>query len=140
MKIHDSSTQKGRNEYAESTAERKARLDKEIGLLSFTATKSRKFLLIPIGNVNFSFKKTANKLFIGDVNIYHDESMTMDEATFKAVMKAMKVNKTDVLTNGTEFFTRTGEREITRISHPHFYSLLDMDDEIKAKIRQLRFG
>lgn len=138
--IHDLSTQKGRNEYVESKEERKARLDQEIGLLSFTATKSRKFLLIPIGNINFSFKRVANKVYVGDVKIYHDESMTMDEPTFKAVMKAMKANKTDVFTNGTEFFTRTGEREITRISHPQFHTLLDMDDEIKEKIHHLRFG
>jgi hypothetical protein len=66
--------------------------------------------------------------------------MTMDEPTFKEVMKSMKKNKTDILTNGTEFFTRTGEREITRIGHPFFHTLLDMDDEIKSKIKHLRFG
>ena len=138
--VHDLSTQTGRNEYAESKAERKARLDQEIGLLSFTATKSKKYLLIPIGKINFSFKRRKNTLYIGDVKFFHDENMTMDEPTFKEVMKSMKKNKTDILTNGTEFFTRTGEREITRISHPYFYSLLDMDDEIKTKIKHLRFG
>jgi hypothetical protein len=55
-------------------------------------------------------------------------------------MKSMKKNKTDILTNGTEFFTRTGEREITRIEHPNYYALLDMNDEIISKIRHLRFG
>ncbi len=125
---------------AEYKANEKKVKDQEIGLLSFTATKSRKYLLIPIGNIKFSFKRRANYCYIGDVSIYHNESMTMDEPTFKAVMKSLKANKTDLLTNGTEFFTRTGEREITRISHPQFYSLLTMDDEIKAKIHHLRFG
>ena len=138
--VHDLSTQTSRNEYAESKAERKARLDQEIGLLSFTATKSKKYLLIPIGKINFSFKRRKNTLYIGDVKFFPDEDMTMDEPTFKEVMKSMKKNKTDILTNGTEFFTRTGEREITRISHPYLYSLLDMDDEIKTKIKHLRFG
>jgi hypothetical protein len=140
MKVHELSTQAGRNEYAESKAERKARLDQEIGLLSFTATKSKKYLLIPIGKLRFSFKRRKNMLYVGDVTFFHNENMTMDEPTFKSVMKSMKTNKTDILTNGTEFFTRTGEREITRISHPFFYTLLDMDNEIKSKIHHLRFG
>jgi hypothetical protein len=116
------------------------KLRQEIGLLSFTATKSKNYLLIPIGNINFSFKRRKNRLYVGDVTFFHNENMTMDEPTFKEVMKSMKKNKTDILTNGTEFFTRTGEREITRISHPFFYTLLDMDEEIKSKIKQLRFG
>ena len=140
MSISNLDNQNERNEYAESKLERKARLDQEIGLLSFTATKTRKYNLIPIGNIQFSFKRRKNRLYVGDVTIYHDENMTMDEPTFKEVMKSMKKNKTDILTNGTEFFTRTGEREITRISHPFFYTLLEMDDEIKSKIKHLRFG
>jgi hypothetical protein len=125
---------------AEYKANEKKAKDQEIGLLSFEATKTKKFNLIPIGNLNFSFKRRANRLYVGDVTFYHNENMTMDEPTFKALMKSLKANKTDILTNGTEFFTRTGEREITRIEHPQFYSLLDMDDEIKAKIKHLRFG
>jgi hypothetical protein len=130
--------------HVQTTAEYKANekriKDQEIGLLSFTATKTQKFLLIPIGNIKFSFKRRKNCLYVGDVNIYHNESMTMDKDTFKMVMKAMKDNKTDILTNGTEFFTRTGESSITRIEHPHFYSLLTANDEIIAKIKHLRFG
>lgn len=114
--------------------------DQEIGLLEFTATRTQKYHLMPIGDLRFSFKRRKNFLYVGDVSFYHNENMQMDEPTFKKVMKSMKENKTDILTNGTEFFTRTGERTITRISHPQFYSLLDMTDEIKAKIHHLKFG
>jgi len=104
--------------------------------MKFTGTK--KFNLIPIGNINFSFKKRKGKLWVGEMYIKHDTSVTIDKETEKALHKLMKAEKTELLTDGTDFFTTTGEK-ITQIDHSSFRGLLEAEEN-KLKIHNLRFG
>jgi hypothetical protein len=105
--------------------------------MKFT-TKPKTLNLIPIGNINFSFTKRKGKLWVGELNIKHDTSMDIDKETEKALHKLMKVNNTEVLTDGRDFYTTTGEK-ITQIDHPSFDSLLSLEEN-KMKIHNLRFG
>jgi hypothetical protein len=106
--------------------------------MKFT-TKPKTLNLIPIGNINFSFnKQRKGKLYVGDIHILHNTSVDIDKETEKALHKLMKEHKTEVLTDGCDFFTTTGEK-VTRIEHPSFNSLLSLEEN-KMKIHNLRFG
>lgn len=93
------------------------------GYVTFTATKEKKFTLTPIGKIRFSFENRKDCIYIGDLQINHETSMKMDDLSINMVMKMMKENQTEVLTNGVKFYTRTGNN-ITEISHESFADLL----------------
>ena len=96
--------------------------------MKFTS-KPKTFDLITIGNVSFSFSfsKRKGKLWVGEMNIIHNTKVDIDKETEKALHKEMKRDKTDLLTDGTAFFTTTGE-SITEISHSSFRALLDAEE------------
>ena len=77
-------------------------------------------------------------MYVGDVNILHATDAPIDKATYTALMKEMKKAKSDLLTDGMDFFTTRGEK-ITQIKHPIFAAILEADEN-KEKIKQLRFG
>jgi hypothetical protein len=105
--------------------------------MKFT-TKPKTLNLIPIGNINFSFSKRKGKLWVGELNIHHNTHVDIDKETEKALHKLMKAEKTEVLTDGSDFYTTTGEK-ITQIDHPSFRGLLEAEEN-KLKIHNLRFG
>ena len=105
--------------------------------MKFTS-KPKTFNLITIGNINFSFTKRKGKLWIGELNIHHNTDVDIDKETEKALHKMMKAEKTEVLTDGSDFFTTRGEK-ITQIDHPSFRPLLTAEEN-KMKIHNLRFG
>lgn len=110
--------------------------------MKFTGYKN--FNLIPIGNVSFSFKRktkvngTKVTISVSELHILHDTDVNIDKETEKALMKEMKTAKSDLLTDGTDFFTTRGNK-ITQIKHHLFYTILN-DAEYKQKIHELRFG
>ena len=104
--------------------------------MKITGTKTLN--LITIGNINFSFSKRKGRLWIGEMHIKHDTSVDIDEKTEKTLHKIMKADKTEVLTDGRDFYTTTGEK-ITQIEHSSFNGLLTAEEN-KMKIHKLRFG
>ncbi len=107
-------------------------------LLQFTGT--RKLRLIPISNIIFTWKKYKGRLHIAEMNVMHETSVDIDAETCKMLIKAMRKAKTDVLTDGRYFYTTTGDntnKRVTRIEHPSFNQLLELNKEL---IHKLRFG
>jgi hypothetical protein len=86
--------------------------------MEIVATK--KLNLKPIGQVRFSFKKRKGYIWVGEVNIMNETDLIIDFETYKALLKEMKAAKTDLLTDGTNFYTTRGER-ITQVKHHDFY-------------------
>jgi hypothetical protein len=93
--------------------------------------------LMLIGKIRFRFNKrfkhdghTMNVL-VSEINTMHETSRNITPETEKMLHKLMKQNKTELLTDGHDFFTTTGEK-ITQIKHPSFDSLKSIySDEIK---------
>jgi hypothetical protein len=95
--------------------------------MRFTAYKL--FSIEPIGDVRFIFSSKSRakgtKVLISEIDIYHDTKMTIDIETFKGLIKLMKSKKSDLLTDGTNFYTLLGQY-ICKISHPVFYKELEL--------------
>lgn len=87
--------------------------------------------LTPIGKVRFRWSRNFRRdteiqnVYIGDVEILNETDRNIDKDTYKALMKEMKEKNTDLLTDGTNFFTTRGEK-ITQIKHGGFESILNM--------------
>lgn len=86
--------------------------------MEIVATK--KLNLKPTGQVRFSWRKRKGCVWIGEINIMHETSLTIEEETYKALIKEMKKAKTDLLTDGKNFYTTTGGDKITQIKHHDF--------------------
>lgn len=88
--------------------------------MKLTLTKTRTYDLKPYGKFYFVWDKKENlkpnQIYIGEMTIKHDTSMPLTPEQEKQVVKMMKVNKTDVLTDGTHFYTRTNDG-LTEIWH-----------------------
>jgi hypothetical protein len=99
--------------------------------MRFTAT--RIFSIAPIGDIAFVFNKKSRRkgkrIWVGDVTILQETRMTIDEPTYKALLKEMKVKGSDLLTDGTNFYTTFGQ-EIKQIKHPQFDKELELDREL----------
>jgi hypothetical protein len=110
--------------------------------MKFTGTKN--FNLIPIGNISFSFDKRTKIgekqiiLNVNEVSILHNTSVKIDAETEKLLHGEMKKHKTDLLTDGDDFFTTTGGK-ITEIRHRFFSDFLT-DEKYKEQIFKLKFG
>lgn len=102
--------------------------------MKITGTKTLN--LIPIGNVKFSFTREKNKVYIGELNIMCETDINITVEQEKELLKLMKQEKSDLLTDGTSFFTTRGPR-ITQISHQSFNQWLEIE---KEKIFKHRFG
>ena len=99
------------------------------------------FNLIPIGKVRFRFNnkfrrntETQNVL-ISEVDIMCDTDRMITPETEKALMKMMKKAKSDLLTDGRDFYTTRGNK-ITQIYHGSFNSVMSMEQE---KINELLY-
>lgn len=100
---------------------------------------TKKLNLIPIGNVKISFRKHKDRLYVGSLNIKNETRIDVDGETYIALLRLMKNGNSEVLTDGYNFFTTTGD-SITQIEHPSFRDMLTENDEIKAQIFQLCYG
>jgi hypothetical protein len=99
--------------------------------------------LTPIGKVSFKFNKNfrvnskRQNVYIGDVTIMGETDRQISTETYKALMSMMKKAKSDLLTDGRDFYTTRGE-VITQIKHGGFYSILNMhedeDEDLLSKI------
>lgn len=92
--------------------------------------------LIPIGRVRFTFSKNFRRnsetqyIHVNDLHILCETDRFISPETEKAVMKMMKTAKSDLLTDGRDFYTTRGNK-ITQIKHGSFHSILSMHkDEI----------
>ncbi len=87
--------------------------------------------LIPIGKVSFKWNKNFRRnterqnVYIGEVNIMCETDRKITTETYDALMKLMKKAKSDLLTDGRDFYTTRGE-VITQIKHGSFHSVLEM--------------
>jgi len=87
--------------------------------------------LIPIGKVSFKWRKNfprnteRQNVYIGEVHIMCETDRNITKETFDALMGLMKKAKSDLLTDGRDFYTTRGE-VITQIAHGGFYSILEM--------------
>ena len=103
-----------------STKEHQDLEEKFSGKMFLTLTKVRQYELKPYGKFVFKWKirgyETPNQIVMDELRIDYSEAMPMTESQEKAVVKMMKQYKTDVLTDGNEFFTRTNSG-LTPISH-----------------------
>jgi hypothetical protein len=100
--------------------------------MKFTATKT--FCITVIGNVRFRFKDRKYRgeqkdIYIGSVDIYDNTTMSLDQETYKALLKEMKAKKSDLLTDGRNFYT-TFDCSIGMIAHPQFQKELELDNEL----------
>jgi hypothetical protein len=101
--------------------------------MRFTAYKT--FSIEPIGDISFVFtsksRRKGKRILISEIDIFHDTKMVIDIETFKQLIKLMKSKKSDLLTDGTNFYTLLGQN-ICKISHPQFYKELELYRELYA--------
>lgn len=80
--------------------------------LEITLTKTRRYNLRPYGKFALKWKTRQahipNIIPVDELRFDHEEGMPIDGENDKAVVKMMKKFKTDILTDGQRYFTRTG--------------------------------
>ena len=88
--------------------------------LTMTLVKTREYKLQPYGKFALKFKTKKNYLPniipLFELDILHETSYPLTSEQEKVVIKLMKKTKTDVLTDGEKYYTRTNGG-ITEISH-----------------------
>ena len=88
--------------------------------MELTLTKTIEYKLEPYGKFCFKWKgsevKKPHHIWIAELTIKHDTGMPMSKEQDKAVVKFMKLNKTDVLTDGDNFYTRSND-DLVEIWH-----------------------
>ena len=101
--------------------------------------------LIPIGKVYFKWSKKfkvnhdRQDVYIGEVNIMCETDRNISKETYDALMKLMKKAKSDLLTDGRDFYTTRGQ-VITQIKHGGFHSILEMTKAEGVDINILLYG
>ena len=111
------------------------RLDKEQyakgGSVEFETRK--KFKLTPIGDIAFVFdsksRRKGKRILVSNVDIIQSNRHKISEADNKRLMKAMRKKGSDLLTDGTRFYTTFGT-DIGEIKHPQFEKELELDREL----------
>lgn len=92
--------------------------------MEITLTKTRNYNLLPFGKfiLKWNTPKVVkpNQIPLNELQIYHDTAMPMDEKTDKEIVKLMKKSKTDILTDGSKYYTRVNNG-LTQVYHPKFY-------------------
>jgi hypothetical protein len=101
--------------------------------------------LIPIGKVSFKFNKKFPRnterqyVYIGEVNIMCETDRKISKETYDALMKLMKKAKSDLLTDGRDFYTTRGA-VITQIAHGSFHSILEIAKAEGVDINVMLYG
>ena len=116
-----------------------------VGTINNTTMKIETFNtlnLIPIGKVSFKWRKNfrinteRQNIYLGDVHIMCETDRNITKETFDALMGLMKKAKSDLLTDGRDFYTTRGE-VITQIAHGSFNSILNNAKENGVDINTL---
>jgi hypothetical protein len=104
--------------------------------LEMTLTKTRKYTLLPYGKFVIKSKTRQghipNIIPLDELRINHETGMPMDGEQNKQVVMMMKKAKTDFLTDGYSFFTRTGSG-FTEVWHKKL-SLYKSDEAFKNAV------
>ena len=95
--------------------------------MELTLTKTENFKLKPYGRFIIKFVKKAQSprtIPVNELSIDHNTAMPFTEQQEKDIIKLMKKNKTDILTDGSYlgFYTRVSGGEfgsLPHIAHPH---------------------
>jgi hypothetical protein len=102
------------------TKEYKALEAKHSNELEMTLTKSQSYKLKPFGRFTIKWKTNQrhlpNIIPYDEVRIKYDTTMPTKDDQDKTIIKFMLKHKTDVLTDGRDFYTRAGTG-FTEISH-----------------------
>lgn len=81
--------------------------------MELTLTKTRTYNLKPYGRFYFVWDKKPNMkpnhIYIGSLTIKYDTAMPLTPEQEKEVIKMMRKNKTDILTDDTHFYTFTND-------------------------------
>lgn len=93
----------------------------------------KKFKLTPIGDIAFVFdsksRRKGKRILVRDVDIIQSNRHRVSEADNKRLMKEMRKKGSDLLTDGTRFYTTFGT-DIGEIKHPQFKKELELDREL----------
>ena len=101
--------------------------------------------LVPIGKVSFKWNKNFRRnterqnVYIGEVNIMCETDRKITKETFDKLMTLMKKAKSDLLTDGRDFYTTRGQ-VITQIKHGGFHSILEMAKAEGVDINIMLYG
>lgn len=92
--------------------------------MEFTLTKTRSYNLVPFGKFDIKWKSRsnyvkANVILVDELHIKHDTSFPIPADLDKQIIKLMKQSKTDILTDGECYYTRTGigQPRLTEVYH-----------------------
>ena len=87
--------------------------------MNLTVTKSFDFKPVPTKGI--SFKKRKDKIWIGSITFHNEPENTypISDTQRKELIKFMRKEKTDVLTDGKYFYT-TVNAGLVKIEHPEF--------------------
>ncbi len=94
-------------------------------------TLSKPFTFKGVPNKGISWKKRKDKIWIGSIVIHNNinDVWPLTEDQKKELIKLMKNEKTDVLTDGKYFYT-TVNSGLVRIEHPE----LKISDNVHTKL------
>jgi len=115
--------------------------------LEITLTKTRTYDLKPFGKFkvvwNAPKKDKENVLPVGELHYNGRESFPLvghnNDAEDKKIVKYMVFHKTDVLTDGENFYTRTGSG-FTKITHHKISSYMKFVESRKHIIDEYTYG
>lgn len=95
--------------------------------MKLTLIKTKTFKLKPFGKFTIKFVKNATSsrtIPVSELSIDHNTSMPFTEQQERDIIKLMKANKTDILTDESlEFYTRVNGgvyRSLAKVAHPNF--------------------
>lgn len=110
--------------------------DKHSDKMFLTLTKTKQYELQPYGKFVLKWKQskneTPNQIWIAEVRMFHNDAMPLSEVQEKTVVDKMKKFKTDILTDGDRYFTRTGSG-LTPITHKKL-SMYKTDEAFKIAV------
>lgn len=97
--------------------------------------------LIAIGDIRFDFNRKSRKrkgtiIYVGEMDILNETDKPISTETEKALLKMMKKQGSDLLTDGRDFYTTRGN-VITQIRHRKFY---EAKEQHKEECHELLYG
>ena len=109
--------------------------------MDLTLTKTEEFKLEPFGKFTLKFVNKARSVRtipVRELSQFHETKMPFTEEQEKEIIKFMKKNKTDILSDGSYFgfYTRVGGGEfgsLCRVEHPSLIKYRE-DDTFKALV------
>lgn len=102
----------------------------------FELKKVELYNLQPYGKFTIKWKTRQGHLPriipVDELHIKHDTTMPIDDETDNKIIKFMKKNKTDILTDGYRFYTRAGNG-FTEVWHKKL-SMYKTDEAFKSAV------